>query len=253
MFSGSKMINKKDLTDAFGQLLLDHYTHQKPVNYVVERDDGLIDVDSSLGYFSNYEDWPKEEQNIINHARSPVLDLGCGAGRHSLYLQNIGLEVIAMDLSHGALEVTKQRGVKKTLYGDIRKLPRFNLKFGTFLFMGNNFALCGDPKTMKRVLQDLSQISTTNAKLIAHFRDPTPNDPNLDPVHREYHQKNRKKGLPVGQVQIRILYRKLRTPWMKFYIPTSDEFTDIIENSGLWQIETLIQKDQFVYTVLKRV
>ena len=250
------MVNKEDFTDAFGQILLDHLAHQKSVYYVVERDDGFINVDNSSGYFFNYEDWPKEEQYIIDQAISPTLDLGCGAGRHSLYLQNKGLDIIAMDLSYGALDVARQRGVKKTLFGDIRKLPhfdlKFDLKFATFLLMGNNFALAGDPNTMKRVLIDLSEISTPNAKLIAHFRDPSPDDPNLDPVHHEYHIQNQGKGLPVGQTQIRILYRKFRTPWMKFYMPTIDEFTEIIESSGLWRIETLIQKDQFIFTVLYR-
>jgi len=247
------MINKKDSADTFGQLLLDHHIQQKPVNYVIERDDGLINVDTTSGYFSFYEDWPKEEQFIIDQAISPVLDLGCGAGRHSLYLQTKGLDILAMDLSHGALEVARQRGVKKTLFGDIKNLPRFDLRFGTFLFMGNNFALCGDPQTMKRVIINLSEIALPYAKLIAHFRDPAPDNPHLDPVHREYHRQNRKKGLPVGQVQIRVLYRKLRTPWFKFYIPTIEEFTEIIESSCLWRIDTLIQKEQFVFAVVNHV
>ncbi|MHA2295547.1 MAG: methyltransferase domain-containing protein [Candidatus Hodarchaeales archaeon] len=247
------MTNKEESADVFGQLLLDHHTQQKPVYYVIERDDGLINVDISTGYFSKYDDWQKKEQFIIDQAISPVLDLGCGAGRHSLYLQNKDFEVVALDLSLGALDVAKQRGIKNTVHGDIKDLPSFDLKFGTFLFMGNNFALCGDPETSKKVLKNLAEIATPNTKIIAHFRDPSPDDPALDPVHREYHDNNRKKGLPVGQVKIRILYRKLRTPWFPFYIPTSEELTRIIENSGSWRIETLIQKEQFLFTVIKRV
>jgi SAM-dependent methyltransferase len=240
-------------TDAFGQLLLDHFTHQKPVYYVIERDDGNIDVDDSSGYFSTYTDWSLEEQSILDQASSPILDIGCGAGRHSLYFQEKGFEVVALDISPGALEVAKRRGIKNTICHDIKSFPSFSQTFGSFLFMGNNFALCGNPQTAGKILTYLASIATSDARLIAHFRDPSPDDPSLDPIHREYHAQNQSKGLPVGQAQIRILYRKSRTPWMPFYMPTLNEFSDLIASTDSWKINTVIQKEDFIFTVVKRI
>ena len=40
-----------------------------------------------------------------------VLDVGCGSGSHSLYLQDKGLNVKSIDISEGAIEVAQQRGV----------------------------------------------------------------------------------------------------------------------------------------------
>lgn len=246
------MTNNEEVTDAFGQLLLDHQNTNKYVHYVIERDDGLIDVDSSSGYFSEYPTWPQEERNIIDQAISPVLDMGCGAGRHSLYLQAKGMEVVALDLSPGALDVARQRGVRHTIQGDINALPTFTQKFGTFLFMGNNFALCGDQETAIKILKKLTEIAKPRANIIAHFRHPAPNDPALDPVHKEYHEKNRKKGIPVGQVRIRVRYRKEKTSWFSFYLPTKEEFVEIINQSKVWQIDTLNQAGHFVFTVVRR-
>ena len=43
------------------------------------------------------------------HAKVPkqVLDVGCGAGRHSLAAQDLGLTVVAIDISPGAVEVSR--------------------------------------------------------------------------------------------------------------------------------------------------
>jgi 2-polyprenyl-3-methyl-5-hydroxy-6-metoxy-1,4-benzoquinol methylase len=42
-----------------------------------------------------------------------VLDIGCGAGRHSLYLQNQGFQVLGIDNSPLAVKVAKLRGLKR--------------------------------------------------------------------------------------------------------------------------------------------
>ncbi len=239
--------------DAFGEMLLAHMKVNKSVFYVIERDDGLVDVDSSLGYFTPYEEWPKEEQSIIEYVQSPVLDLGCGAGRHSLYLQKKGFDVVAMDISQGALEVTKSRGIKRVLHGNILAMPSFDRNFGSFLIMGNNLALYGIPQNAITGLHRLGELALPDATLIAHFRDPSPDNPNLESVHREYHEKNRKKGLPVGHVQIRIRYRILKSEWFPFYMPTLNEFKEIIIKSDFWEIEKIITKDRFIFTVLKKI
>src|SRR5882757_2619422 len=93
---------------------------------ILERDDGYIDTGSDPGdYFSGYEDWVKPEQRVIDLARGRVLDAGCGAGRHSLYLQGKGFAVTAMDSSPGAIKVCRQLGLKKALVRKIEDVDEF--------------------------------------------------------------------------------------------------------------------------------
>ena len=70
---------------------------------IVERDDNFIDGkrDGYGGdvYFSEYRDWLPIEKKAIKYAHGRVLDVGCGAGRHALYLQKKGLEVTGIDTS----------------------------------------------------------------------------------------------------------------------------------------------------------
>lgn len=62
-------------------------------------------------FFAEPEHWPDAERTVFGHVRGRVLDIGAGAGRHSLEAQRQGLDVVAIDLSPGAVEVCRRRGV----------------------------------------------------------------------------------------------------------------------------------------------
>ena len=99
----------KDEQDAFGHMVYDHLT-KKAVHEVIERDDGLVEVDNSTGYFSEFKNWPRHGKKAMRYVMGKVLDIGSGAGRHSLYLQGKGHEVVGIDNSPLALEVCRLRG-----------------------------------------------------------------------------------------------------------------------------------------------
>jgi cyclopropane fatty-acyl-phospholipid synthase-like methyltransferase len=239
--------------DAFGQMLLDAWRGEEPIPYVIERDDGLIEIDWSTGYFSKFEDWPQAEQSVLKYAQSPVLDLGCGAGRHSLYLQKKGFNVVAMDVSPGALAVARDRGIKKTVQSNLCNLPPFQQPFSSILALGNNFGLCGGPEKTCELLQALEQISNSNATLVTSFLDPRPDSDDTDPVHREYHTQNRLKGNPAGLIAIRIRYRKMKTPFFPLYFPTIKEFHDIVQKADAWALEAIQQAGPQYFAVLRRI
>ncbi|HBH23162.1 MAG TPA: SAM-dependent methyltransferase [Cytophagales bacterium] len=62
--------------------------------------------------FRSYEEMPFLEQRALNMAHGKILDVGCGAGSHSLWLQNKGYQLKAIDISKGAVEVCKKRGIQ---------------------------------------------------------------------------------------------------------------------------------------------
>src|SRR5439155_25169192 len=93
--------------------------------------------------FSPFRRWPKAERAAMRYVRGRVLDVGCGAGRVALHLQERGHDVVGIDLSPGAVEVARRRGAK-----DVRELaitrvgPKLGL-FDTIVMFGNNFGLMG--------------------------------------------------------------------------------------------------------------
>lgn len=101
-----------DAQDAYG-LELDDYAQGKGNIEIVERDDGFVDASPlPVIYFSPHVEWSWHQQEALKLARGRVLDIGCGAGRHALYLQGQGHEVVGIDLSPLAIEVCKRRGLR---------------------------------------------------------------------------------------------------------------------------------------------
>ncbi|MFC2014866.1 hypothetical protein ACFLUP_02615 [Chloroflexota bacterium] len=89
----------KDEQDAFGHMVYDHLT-KEAVHEVIERDDGQVGVDDSTGYFSEYKDWPSHVKKAMRYVRGRVLDIGNGAGRHSLYLQGKAMKYWELTTRH---------------------------------------------------------------------------------------------------------------------------------------------------------
>lgn len=122
------------LKDIFGKALLDYYNGKYTENIItstnISEDDEL-----TLPYlFREYKEMPKLEQKALKLAKGRVLDVGCGAGSHSLYLQQKGFDVKAIDVSKGAIEVTKKRGV---LNAELLSILEETETFDTVLLMMN--------------------------------------------------------------------------------------------------------------------
>src|SRR5678815_59292 len=90
--------------DAFGRLLLDHLSGETG-QLVLELDDGRAGPALPGEVFcAEHGGWPAAEQRVFESVRGHVLDVGCGAGRHALEAQRRGLDVVAIDISPGAVE-----------------------------------------------------------------------------------------------------------------------------------------------------
>lgn len=99
--------------DLFGKALLDFhhgsYTEDLITWTNISEEDTL-----PLPYlFRDYGTMPSIEQRALQLAKGDILDVGCGAGSHSLWLQEQGHSVKAIDSSKGAIEVARLRGVKR--------------------------------------------------------------------------------------------------------------------------------------------
>src|SRR5690606_16595995 len=93
------------------------------------------DDEMPLDYlFRDYKDMSKLEQKSLQLAKGRILDVGCGAGIHSLYLQNKGFDVKAIDISKGAIEVAQKLGIRNA-----EQIPVLDEteKFDTILLMMN--------------------------------------------------------------------------------------------------------------------
>ena len=229
------MTSKRRNHDAQGEQLLAQHKRGVATAEIIERDDGYIDVGSKDGsYFEEYEQWSPFEQRAVQFARGRVLDIGCGAGRHALYLQQKGCDVTGIDASPGAIKVCKARGVKKALTRPIADIDRFGrAAFDSIVMLGNNFGLFGNPVNARRLFKQLHRITSDDARIIAGTRNPYAT---ADPNHLEYHRWNRQRRRMPGQIRMRVRFGRAIGPWFDYLFVSPEEMTRILEGTD-WRIE----------------
>ena len=140
------------MKDLFGQALLDYQNGQYSEDIKTATNISDEDVLPLPYLFREFNEMPKLEQKALKLAKGSVLDVGCGSGNHSLYLQKRGLEVKAIDISKGAITVVKQRGI---LQAEVKSILDETEVFDTILLLMNGTG----------IFQELSQVSTYLAHL----------------------------------------------------------------------------------------
>jgi SAM-dependent methyltransferase len=232
--------------DAFGKALLDHFNGARPVA-IIERDDGFVDVDHAMPlYFAPPNAWPAPERDAMQFVSGRVLDIGCGAGRAALYLQEHGHEVVAIDNSPLAVDVCKKRGVRDARVMSVTKVGRLLGTFDTVLMIGNNFGLLANPVRAKWFLQRLHAVTSTEGRVIAGCRDPYPGAP---PEHRSYHTLNRQRGRLPGQLRIRVRYKQLASPWFDLLLVSRAEMKAILKGTG-WHVARFVESSDANYVAI---
>ena len=231
------MLEEKE--DSFGYALYDFY-RGKGDSLIIERDDGYFDVTSLDSYFEDFEKWSENHKEAMYYVEGRVLDIGCGAGRHCLYLQKNGFKVVGIDNSPLAIKVSKLRGVKSAEIMDLHNIEFKKEEFGTILLLGNNFTLVGNPLAAKQIMNKFNSITAANGRVIAECLDPYQTD---NEYHLKDHEFNRKRGRMGGQFSLRTRYRTHVSPWFDFLLLSKEEMGEIIKGTG-WKITNFIESSQ---------
>lgn len=227
-----------DQQDAFGHVMYD-YLRGIRGQEIIERDDGLFTISPGpMLYFAPFDEWPVIEQRAMEYARGRVLDVGCGAGRHSLHLQGQGLEVLGVDNSPLCLEVCRQRGVRQVQGLSLTQLSSRLGIFDTILMLGNNFCLVGNPPRARWLLRRLAAMTSPQGRILAGLRNPYGTD---QPEHLEYHAWNRSRGRLSGEARIRVRYKKTVTPWIEFLMLSPNELRTLVKNTP-WRVEIVLDE-----------
>lgn len=157
--------------DLFGKALLDYqlgnYTEDIKTETSISEEDDL-----PLPYlFRSYAEMPGIEQKALELSYGKVLDVGCGAGSHALYLQQEKkLDVTAIDLSPGAIEVCKLRGVRHAKVQDLMEMEP-NQKFDTILLLMNGAGMCGRLKKLSSFLLKLKELLAVGGQILMDSSD----------------------------------------------------------------------------------
>lgn len=222
--------------DAFGQVLLACQAGGGIPGVafeVVERSDGHLAMMDAARYFAPPGEWTATSRFARERAVGRTLDIGAGAGRVALALQDERYDVVALDVSEGATTVCRQRGVRATFTGRVFDLAVTAPEpFDTFLLLGNNLGLLGGPEQAPRFLDALASMAAPGAVAIGETLNPYRTK---DPDHLRYHDDNRALGRLPGQLRLRVRHLQVATAWMEYLFCTPEELEPILEPTR-WEL-----------------
>lgn len=156
------------MKDVFGKALLDYqndnYTEEIITWTSISGEDTL-----PLPYlFRDYSEMPLLEQKALQLCRGTILDVGCGAGSHSLYLQNNGFSAKGIDVSEGAVDVCKRRGLTHI---ENKAILNETKTFDTILLLMNGTGIFNTLNEAPKYLSHLKSLLNPNGQILIDSSD----------------------------------------------------------------------------------
>lgn len=160
--------------DPFALAIRDfHYDDQ--TEPLIQRDGAdTIEHPIERFYFGTVTAEDEGSQWLESWLHGPLLDMGAGVGRHTLYFQE-QIEVVAIEVSDALVEVMGDRGVT-----DARHVDMFDLRgaferdrFRSALAHGTQLGLAGSMQGLRQFLGDLAFVTTTDGTAVLDGYDPT--------------------------------------------------------------------------------
>lgn len=120
--------------------------------------------------FRSFYDMPKLEQKALMLAKGKILDVGAGAGCHTLALQETGHEVKAIDISPLSCEAMKLRGIK-----DVECINIFDkhlsTAYDTILLLMNGTGIAGKVANLPTLFDRLKSLINPNGQILIDSSD----------------------------------------------------------------------------------
>jgi hypothetical protein len=144
-------------------------------------------------------------------------------------LQERGHEVVGIDLSPLAVDVSRRRGVRDARELPVTRVSRELGQFDTIVMFGNNFGLMGSRRRAPWLLRRFRSIANESAGILAESVNPYKTD---NPEHLAFHERNRRSGRMGGQLRIRIRKGSYKTPWFDYLLASPEEMAQLAEGTG---------------------
>jgi len=162
-------LKQKIMKDLFGQAILDFQTNNSPEDLQTETSISEADEMPVAYLFRVFDQMPLLEQTALELAKGKTLDVGCGAGSHSLYLQDKGLEVTAIDISAKAIAACQLRGLKHARVQHVLAIQ--NETFDTILLLMNGTGIFRTLEELPTYLQKLQSLLNPNGQILIDSSD----------------------------------------------------------------------------------
>ncbi|MBK8295090.1 MAG: methyltransferase domain-containing protein [Solirubrobacterales bacterium] len=109
-----------------------------------------------------------DEEILLERAVGPVLDIGCGAGRHLAALGRRGIEATGVEVSRFAVALAREQHAN-VIHGSVFDLTE-SQKWHTALLLDGNVGIGGDPE---RLLAQSIDLLRPNGQVLVELEPPS--------------------------------------------------------------------------------
>ncbi len=226
--------------DAFGIALEEFYNGEGPGTYRTERDDGYVSGADLTHYFDEYSKWEKPTREALTYVRDGdvVLDVGCGSGRHALWLQQQGNEVVGIDQSQRAIDICRERGLESCEVMDMTDLNFEDDTFDTVVVIGTIIGLGDSLADVRDHFVEFDRITTDDGRVVMDSQNPFPEG--VD--ENEYFLDNRIGDRNAATVRFRVRYEQYIETWLEMTLFGPDELREIVAETP-WSVTETIEME----------
>lgn len=155
--------------DPIGRAVFDYHFNSINQPIIVHSEDFDDDTIEPSYLFRSYKQMPPLEKKAMSLCRGTILDVGACAGTHSVYLQQKGFEVTAIETSALCCEVLKSRNVKNVIQQDIFKFT--DPTFDTILLLMNGTGIAGTLSGLDVLLHHLKTLLNSGGQILIDSSD----------------------------------------------------------------------------------
>ena len=192
------------MKDVLGQALKDYQEGRREHKLYIHNMYGKKERMPLSIYFRSLRTISKLEYLALEACTGSILDVGAAAGSHALLLQKKGLNVTAMDISPGAVEVMQQRGVQNIVSDDIFSYKE--KKFDTLLLLMNGIGLAGTIDSLQKLLPTFKKILKPGGQVLFDSSD----------VAYLFKADNFPLQHYYGEIDYEYVYREQYSGWFKW-------------------------------------
>lgn len=219
--------------DPIGKAVHDFFRGITGENILVRTDIAEDETLSPAYFFRTFDEMPVQEQEALKRCKGRVLDIGAGAGAHSVWLSNGGFDVVSIDISPLSCETMRDRGLREVLCGDIYTLN--DQKFDTILLLMNGAGVAQTLSGLPVLLNHLKNLLNPGGKILADSSD----------LLYLFTDENGESWIDIasdtyyGEMEYQLSYKNVKGKKFPWLFVDPDTLTDYAERSGFTVVDKI--------------
>lgn len=151
--------------DPFGHAIRDYYLDEQEKPLIDRDGDKIREHPIGEWYFGEYQ----RDEWFESWLNGPLLDMGAGVGRETLYFQDY-FETVAIEVSEALVQTMQDRGVEDARLADMFSLREHfeRDRFQSAFALGTQVQLAGSMQGLRRFLGELATVTTPDATVVLH-------------------------------------------------------------------------------------